>query len=85
MSLKEVLRKEATGKLKINNGIIIGMVLFLLVMPLMVLAENQEDCNFWCKVTSLFTPRDNLAGSAACTGFWNCLLERENLAGEADG
>ena len=60
-------------------------VIFILVLSsFTVLAENQEeDCNFWCKIQSFFTPRENLAGSAVCTGFWECLLQRENVAGEA--
>ena len=62
-------------------------VVFILVLSsFTVLAEEESEsiCNFWCKFTSFFTPRDNLAGSAACTGFWECLLQRENMAGEAD-
>ncbi|MBI2112920.1 hypothetical protein HYT52_05260 [Candidatus Woesearchaeota archaeon] len=62
------------------------IVVFILVLSsFTVLAEPQEeDCNFWCKITSLFTPRENLAGSATCTGFWECLLQRGNLAGKTD-
>ena len=62
---------------------VLFVVVILVLSSFTVLAENQEeDCNFWCKIQSFFTPRDNLAGSATCTGFWECLLERENLAGK---
>ena len=66
-----------------NKRVVIFVVVILVLSSFTVLAKTQEeDCNFWCKVTSFFTPRDNLAGSATCTGFWECLLERENLAGK---
>ena len=69
-----------------NKMKVIFVVFILVLSSFTVLAENQEDtCNFWCKVTSFFTPRENIAGSATCSGFWECLLQRENLAGRADG
>ena len=68
-----------------KRGMGVLFVLVMLVLQPLVLAENQDDCNFWCKVTSFFTPRENIAGSATCTGFWECLLQRGNIAGRADG
>ena len=77
-----MLRTEATGKLKINPLFIISVVILLLVPLASAQEESESTCNFWCKVTSFFTPRENIAGSATCSGFWECLLDRGNLAGK---
>ena len=79
-----MLRTEATGKLKINPLFIISVVILLLVPLASAQEESESTCNFLCKVTSLFSSDENIVGGATCTGFWECLLERENLAGGAD-
>ena len=73
--------------IRMNKMMVIVVVFILVLNTFTVIAEEESEstCNFWCKVTSFFSSDENLAGSAACTGFWDCLLQRENVAGEADG
>ena len=70
-----------------NKMMVIVVVFILVLNTFTVIAEEESEstCNFWCKVTSLFSSDENIVGGATCTGFWDCLLQRENLAGEADG
>ena len=72
--------------IRMNKMMVIVVVFILVLNTFTVIAEEESEstCNFWCKVTSLFSSDENIVGGATCTGFWECLLERENLAGGAD-
>ena len=58
-------------------------VLMLLILQPVVLAEETSEQKGWWStfLDNFFGERENIAGSATCSGFWQCFWGRENVAG----